>query len=91
MTRTVRGFRLAGLGAAACVACCAGPILAFLGGLGVAGLASTFVIGGAGLLVTAGAIAAYLLVRRPQACAAPTTHVPVDAPIRRSPEPTEAP
>ena len=41
-----------GLGAAACVACCAGPILAFLGGLGIAGLASTLLIGAAGLLIT---------------------------------------
>ncbi len=35
-------FSVLGLGVAACAACCAGPILAFLGGLGVAGLASTW-------------------------------------------------
>jgi hypothetical protein len=32
---------------AACVACCAGPILAILGGLSLAGLASTLLSGSA--------------------------------------------
>jgi mercuric ion transport protein len=92
VTRTDGGFRLFGLGAAACVACCAGPILALLGSVGLAGVASTAVIGGAGLLVTALAIAAYLLVRRrPRTCAVPASAVLVDSPVRRAPEPTEAP
>lgn len=53
------GFSILGLGAAACVACCAGPILAFLGGLGIVGLASTVLIGASGLLITVVAIAAF--------------------------------
>lgn len=63
------GFSSLGLGAAACVACCAGPILAFFGGLGIAGLASTLLIGTLGLLISAAAIAAVVVVRR-RACEA---------------------
>lgn len=58
------GFSVLGLGAAACVACCAGPILAFLGGLGIAGVASTLVIGATGFLITVAAVAAIVVVRR---------------------------
>lgn len=58
------GIGLIGLGAAACVACCAGPILAFLGGLTLAGAASTLVIGVAGLALAALAAAAWLIVKR---------------------------
>lgn len=58
------GFGLVGLGVVACVACCAGPILAVLGGLTIAGLASTLVIGVAGLVVAAVSAVAWLAVRR---------------------------
>lgn len=58
------GVSVVGLAAAACVACCAGPILAFLGALSLAGLASTWFIGGAGLTIAAGAAIAFLIVRR---------------------------
>ncbi len=74
--------RILGLGAVACVACCAGPILAFLGGLSVAGLASTWFIGGAGLVIAAAAAVGFLLVRRRRqlaACAVrPEGPVPVE-------------
>jgi hypothetical protein len=65
------GFSILGLGAAACIACCAGPILAFLGGLSLAGAAATWFIGGAGLVVAGIAAVAYLYVRtrRSRACA----------------------
>lgn len=59
-----RGWELVGFGAAACVACCAGPILAFLGGLSIAGIASTWFIGISGLAIAAVAAVAYLAVRR---------------------------
>lgn len=62
--RAKRGAGIFGFGAAACVACCAGPIFAFLGGLSIAGAASTLIFGGVGLAVSASAIAAILLVRR---------------------------
>lgn len=58
------GFGLVGLGVVACVACCAGPILALLGGLTIAGLASTLVIGIGGLAVAAVSAVAWLAVRR---------------------------
>lgn len=58
------GVNVLGLGVAACAACCAGPILALLGGASLAGLASTWAIGGAGLVIAAFAALAYLAVRR---------------------------
>ncbi len=81
---TKDGFSRLGLGAAACVACCAGSILAFLGGISVAGLVSTWLIGGAGLLIAAAAAAAVAFVlvrhrRQQSACAvAPDGPVPVE-------------
>lgn len=74
------GLGLLGFGAAACLACCAGPILAFLGGLSVAGVASTWLIGSAGLVVAAVAAAALVVVRRRRrrsACDVPAGDVPV--------------
>lgn len=81
------GLGLLGLGAAACVACCAGPILALLGGLTIAGLAGTLVIGVAGLAVTAIAAVTWLTVKRRsrQACRAATDQpVTVAAPTARA-------
>jgi hypothetical protein len=67
--------RLLGFGAAACAACCAGPVLAFLGGLTLAGLASAVFVGGAGLVVATVAAAAFVVaVRRPGRTA---SHEPV--------------
>jgi hypothetical protein len=57
-------FSVLGLGVAACAACCAGPILAVLGGIGIAGLASAWIIGGVGIVVALLAGLAYLAVRR---------------------------
>ena len=78
-----------GIGAAACVACCAGPILAFLSGLTIAGVSSTLVIGVAGLGLAAVAAAAWLILRRRgrHGCAdAPTSEpVQVSAPTIRGP------
>jgi hypothetical protein len=68
------GLGIIGVGIAACVACCAGPILAFLGGLTVAGLAGTALFGAVGLLVAVPALAALVLVRRRRTpcCTTPT-------------------
>lgn len=81
------GISVVGIGAAACVACCAGPILAFLGGLGIAGLASTLLIGAIGLLITVAALAAVGVVRRRRsACEVPVDGpVAVSIPTRRAP------
>jgi hypothetical protein len=57
-------FALLGFAGVACIACCAGPILAFFGGLTVAGLVSSLFIGSAGLVIAAIAFAAWLIVRR---------------------------
>jgi hypothetical protein len=83
------GAGMLGLGAVACLACCAGPVLAFLGGLGVAGLASAVFIGGVGLAVTAAAIAAFVVVDRGRSsCPVPDERpVAVAAPTRRAPQP----
>jgi mercuric ion transport protein len=86
-----RGLGILGLGAAACAVCCAGPILAFLGGLGLAGLAGTFLLGAIGLIGVAIAAVGYIALRR-----AGTTRemseasVPVAAPGRRAPQPSDA-
>jgi mercuric ion transport protein len=87
------GLGLVGFGAAACVACCAGPILAFLGGVSIAGLASTAFLGAVGLVVAAAAITAFALVRRGRgSCEMPAGDpVLVAAPGRRpAPEKEEA-
>jgi hypothetical protein len=61
-----RRFGVLGIGVAACVACCAGPLLAFFGGLGLAGIASTWFVGIGGLALASVAGLAYLAVRRRQ-------------------------
>jgi hypothetical protein len=91
MTRTHdSGLRLLGLGAVACAVCCAGPILAFLGGIGMLGLASTFFLGWLGVLVAAAAIAASLIVRRRRtSCPQSGATVKIAAPTARTPQTTE--
>ena len=89
--KTKGGLKLLGLGALACIGCCAGPLLAVLGGLSLAGLASTALIGGVGLVIAAAAAAGHLIVRRRRTLACDVTHpapVPVDVPTRM-PTPAE--
>jgi hypothetical protein len=57
-------LELSAVGAAACVACCAGPLLSLLGALTVAGLVSSLELGGIGLGVAALSALAWVLVRR---------------------------
>jgi hypothetical protein len=90
LTKTSKdGFSVLGLAAAACLACCAGPILALLSGLGIAGLASTLLVGATGLLITVAAVAAIVVVRRRRpSCDVPDAGpVPVAVPTRRAPTP----
>lgn len=54
---------LLGVGAAACAACCAGPILGVLGAIGIATAAGYALAGGLALLA-GGAAAAWVLHRR---------------------------
>jgi mercuric ion transport protein len=69
-----------GFGVAACAACCAGPLFAFLGGATAAGLAGTVFVGAVGVVVVVVAAVAYVAVRRRQqrsACAIGAESVPV--------------
>lgn len=83
---TKGAFSVVGIGLAACVACCAGPILAFLGGLSLAGAASSLFLGLGGLVVAVVASAAFLLLRhrRGRRRATPIEAVPVASPVRRA-------
>ena len=87
------GLGVLGVGAAACAACCAGPILGFLAATGIASVLGAAVFGIVGLLIVL-AVAAVLYQRRRDArrCEPATTGpVPLDAPQlktrRRDPEP----
>lgn len=57
------GLGVLGVGAAACVACCAGPILGFLAATGIASVLGAVTFGVAGLLVVL-AVAAVVWQRR---------------------------
>jgi hypothetical protein len=85
MRQDRKGLSVVGMGAAACVACCASPILAIIGGLSLAGLASTLLIGTAGLVIAVAAVAALLVIgRRPTDClVSDDSPAPVAAPTRR--------
>ena len=85
-----KGLGILGFGAAACVACCIGPILAVLGAITAAGVISTLAIGAAGLAIAAvGAVAFVAVLRRsPAGCQPASDHtVPVASPTRRTPRP----
>jgi hypothetical protein len=86
------GFGIIGVGAAACAVCCAGPLLAVLGGLSVAGLAAMLVVGGIGLVIAVSAAAAFVIVhRRRERCVASDRTLPVAPPRSRSPHTVEVP
>jgi len=61
-----------GVGAAACAACCAGPILGFLGAVGLGTISGVLLFGVAGTLVAAVGIAALTLRRRRRGTACAT-------------------
>jgi hypothetical protein len=72
-----------GIGALACIACCFGPILAALGAVAALGVASTVLIGGAGLVIVAAAIAAAVILvrRRARSTACENSTGDVDVPV----------
>lgn len=78
------GPGLVGLGAAACVACCAGPIIGFLTAASVATFVSVALFGVAGLAVAVMAGLAYL--RRRSSTTARVTPQPVPATLGRKPD-----
>ena len=69
-----------GYAAAACVACCIGPILGVLAAIAALGLASTILIGAAGLVIAAAAITVFVLMRRKRTsvCSSAAEQVPVE-------------
>jgi hypothetical protein len=78
------GLGVLGAGAAACVACCAGPIVGFLAATGIASLLGAVVFGVIGLLVVlAAAAVVWQRRRRARPCAPPAGPAPVDAPRLR--------
>ena len=87
---TTRGERVAiGAGAAACVACCIGPITGFLAAIGLGTLTGAALFGALGALVVAVVGLTWLVVRRradrrraPQAAASTVTRVEL-SPTRR--------
>ena len=73
------GAKVAGVAVVACAACCAGPIIAFLGAIGLGTVLGVFLFGGLGLAV-AGLGALWWLRRRKrqQTCSAsPAPAMPV--------------
>lgn len=62
-------FGAMGVGGVACAACCAGPVLAVLGGITIAGVAGTVVVGAAAAVIAMLAAATVLLTRRRRAAA----------------------
>lgn len=68
MSSNKEGIALVGVGAAACAACCAGPILGFLAAIGLGTAAGFAVFGSAGLVIAV--IATLYVLRRRRARAA---------------------
>lgn len=85
-TKPNDGLKFLGLAGVACLACCAGPLLGVIGGIGLAGLLSTTVIGGLGLVVAIAAALAFFTVRSrsSRSCDTPSTEVPVHIAVHRA-------
>ena len=76
--------QLVGLVAAACVVCCAGPILAVLAGIAAAGALSSVWIGVAGIAIAGAALVALLALRHSRcSCEVPESKTPVTLRPRR--------
>ncbi len=73
-----------GFGAVACAACCAGPILAFVGGLAAVSLGAAVLVGSVGLAIAAIVVMVYVVWRRKHATTCDVAvAVSVAAPTRR--------
>jgi hypothetical protein len=77
------GAAVVGVGVAACAVCCTGPILAFLGAIGLGTVLGVATFGAIGLVVALLAVPV-LLRRRRRRCTDPAASVPVAAPKVRS-------
>jgi hypothetical protein len=83
--------RVLGLGALACAACCAGPILALLGGITILGIASSYFIGVAGLAIAAAAAIGWFVLRRRRKDSCNVRQQPVSIRSRRDDSEPDAP
>lgn len=79
-TKNKKPLGLLGVDAAACAACCAGPILGFLAAAGVLTVTGAALFGFLGLLVLVPVVGWYLRrLRQATACASPNeTPIPVE-------------
>jgi hypothetical protein len=73
MSSKKQDLALVGAGAAACAACCAGPILGFLAAIGLGTVLGVAAFGAIGLVVAAVATLAITQRRRRRTKACPTT------------------
>lgn len=84
---TKENMAILGVGAAACVACCAGPIVGFIAAIGLGTLAGFALFGTLGLV--AAAVVSLLLLRRRRrqqtVCSPADLAVPVAPPSMRTP------
>ena len=72
---------IVGVGAAACAACCAAPIIGFLTAIGLSTLAGVALFGTAGLAVAAIGLFVVVRRRRRQTTACAPTHASVSVEI----------
>jgi hypothetical protein len=71
---TRHGFGIVGIGAAACVACCAPPAMAFLAAAGLGTLLGVAAFGAIGVAVLVPVVVAHLRRRRRRPCADAVDH-----------------
>ncbi len=76
---------LLGFAAAACVACCIGPVVGALGAIATLSFVATMLIGSAGLLIAAAAIALVFVLRRRRARPCSATSAPSAVELTRRP------
>lgn len=86
MSTTKENVTIVGVGAIACAACCAGPIVGFLAAIGLGTAAGFALLGTAAIAI--GTIAIIVVVRRRRrqatSCAAAPGPVAVEMPIVRT-------
>jgi hypothetical protein len=83
--RTKRDTGILGVGAAACAACCAPPVIGFIAAASIGTLIGVALFGAVGLAALAVAVAAHLRRRR-AAILDPTHDEPVAVTLRRAPD-----
>lgn len=83
-TTTKKPFGMLGIGAAACVACCAAPVLGFIAATGLLTVTGLALFGTVGLLIAIPGIVLVVRRRRQRSTCTPTNEpVAVAAPARR--------